>query len=206
MELRTIYFVQNKISHITGFEDVGRTLRSLELGGNRIRVRTRPNLCTRSIFEYLMYCRKSRDWTHLSTSKSCGSGRTRSRSLRLVAKEVRVRITLTLHQNLGTLKSLKILSIQSNRILKLEGIEDLENLEELYLSHNGIEKMEGLEHNVSVFHRIGHPHVDDVVLQHKLRTLDIGNNYVAELEGISHLTQLEELWVSYCRFPQCAAH
>lgn len=37
--LHTIYFVQNRISHITGLEALGRTLRSLELGGNRIRVR-----------------------------------------------------------------------------------------------------------------------------------------------------------------------
>ena len=43
---------------------------------------------------------------------------------------------------------MKILSIQSNRIVKLEGLEELETLEELYLSHNGIEKIEGLENNV----------------------------------------------------------
>ena len=36
--LKTIYFVQNKISKITGLGSVGGTLRSLELGGNRIRV------------------------------------------------------------------------------------------------------------------------------------------------------------------------
>ena len=53
-----------------------------------------------------------------------------------------------LSQNLSALKKLKILSIQSNRIVKLEGLEELENLEELYLSHNGIEKMEGLEKSV----------------------------------------------------------
>lgn len=52
-------------------------------------------------------------------------------------------------QNLDALKRLKILSIQSNRITKLEGLEHLESLEEVYLSHNGIERLEGLEHNVS---------------------------------------------------------
>lgn len=36
--LRIIYFVQNRISRIDGLNGVGRTLRSLELGGNRIRV------------------------------------------------------------------------------------------------------------------------------------------------------------------------
>ena len=36
--LRTIYFVQNRISHIENLNGLGNTLRSLELGGNKIRV------------------------------------------------------------------------------------------------------------------------------------------------------------------------
>lgn len=35
--LKTVYFVQNKISEISGLGSVGATLRSLELGSNRIR-------------------------------------------------------------------------------------------------------------------------------------------------------------------------
>jgi protein phosphatase 1 regulatory subunit 7 len=31
----------------------------------------------------------------------------------------------------------------------MENLEGLVNLEELYMSHNGIERIEGLEHNVS---------------------------------------------------------
>jgi protein phosphatase 1 regulatory subunit 7 len=53
-------------------------------------------------------------------------------------------------KNLDTFKSLKILSLQSNRITKLEGLGGLTNLEEIYLSHNGLKKIEGLEHNVSL--------------------------------------------------------
>lgn len=56
---------------------------------------------------------------------------------------------ITRLKGLGSLKKLKILSIQSNRITKLEGLEVLEDLDQLYLSHNGIQKIEGLEHNVS---------------------------------------------------------
>lgn len=41
-----------------------------------------------------------------------------------------------------------MLSIQSNRITKLENLEDLTALEELYISHNGIETLEGLAANV----------------------------------------------------------
>lgn len=52
-------------------------------------------------------------------------------------------------QNLSALKNLKILSIQSNRLTVIEGLDELESLEEIYLSHNGIEKIQGLEHNVS---------------------------------------------------------
>lgn len=53
-------------------------------------------------------------------------------------------------QNLNTFTDLKILSIQSNRITKMQGLDALVNLEELYLSHNGLTKIEGLEHNVGV--------------------------------------------------------
>jgi protein phosphatase 1 regulatory subunit 7 len=40
-----VYFVQNRISKIVGLETLGPTLRSLELGGNRIRVRTTSSAC-----------------------------------------------------------------------------------------------------------------------------------------------------------------
>jgi protein phosphatase 1 regulatory subunit 7 len=36
--LKTVYFVQNKIPEISGLSSVGVTLRSLELGSNRLRV------------------------------------------------------------------------------------------------------------------------------------------------------------------------
>ena len=51
-------------------------------------------------------------------------------------------------QGLATLAKLRTLSLQSNRITKLENLEDLTNLEELYLSHNGVQRLEGLENNV----------------------------------------------------------
>ena len=57
-------------------------------------------------------------------------------------------------QNLGALKSLRILALQSNRLTKIEGLDELTNLEELYFSHNGIERLEGLDNNVR---RLGSP-------------------------------------------------
>lgn len=41
--------------------------------------------------------------------------------------------------NLLSLTKLKLLSIQSNRIVTIENLDRLVNLEELYLSHNGIQ-------------------------------------------------------------------
>lgn len=41
---------------------------------------------------------------------------------------------------------------QSNRIVKLEGLGSLLNLEELYISHNGIEEIEGLDSLVSNYY------------------------------------------------------
>lgn len=75
---------------------------------------------------------------------------------------------------------MKILSIQSNRITTLEdsGLSELKNLEELYISHNGLTKIQGLEGCL------------------KLKTLDVGANKIEKIENVSHLKELEEFWVS----------
>ncbi|KAF8988901.1 L domain-like protein [Hymenopellis radicata] len=79
------------------------------------------------------------------------------------------------------LPRLRILSLQSNRITKIEGIPP--SVEELYLSHNGVEKIEGLEQCT------------------KLNTLDVGNNFITKVEGVAHLGEtLEEFWVSGNKF------
>lgn len=36
--LKSVYFVQNRISHIAGLQGIGATLTNLELGANKIRV------------------------------------------------------------------------------------------------------------------------------------------------------------------------
>lgn len=86
---------------------------------------------------------------------------------------------LSLSQNISTLSALKILSIQSNRITTLEdsGLSELKNLEELYISHNGLTKIQGLEGCL------------------KLKTLDVGANKIEKIENVSHLKELEEFWV-----------
>ena len=79
--LHTVYFVQNKISKITGIASCT-NLRSLEFGGNKIRV-------GRALIRDLRYSsypeefyRKLRTWKPWSTLRSCGLGRIRLLNLR----------------------------------------------------------------------------------------------------------------------------
>jgi protein phosphatase 1 regulatory subunit 7 len=82
-------------------------------------------------------------------------------------------------KGLDSLQNLKILSIQSNRIRQISGLDELVHLEELYISHNALSSLEGLEK------------------VRGLRVLDISNNQVASVKGLGHLEDLEELWASY---------
>jgi protein phosphatase 1 regulatory subunit 7 len=74
------------------------------------------------------------------------------------------------------LPNLDILSIQSNRIIKIENLEYLVNLTQLYISDNGLTKIEGLEKLT------------------KLNVLDLSNNKIERLENIENLKELEEFW------------
>lgn len=61
--LKTVYFVQNRISTISGLQGLGATLRSLELGGNKLRVNADP-LLSHAIDYDLLFDSKSRTWMH----------------------------------------------------------------------------------------------------------------------------------------------
>lgn len=76
------------------------------------------------------------------------------------------------------MQNLKILSIQSNRLSRISGLEDLPSLEELYISHNALSEISGLDQN------------------HSLRVLDISGNRIGALQNLKHLKKLEELWAS----------
>ena len=77
------------------------------------------------------------------------------------------------------LTNLRILSIQANRLSTLApGLSDLPSLEELYVSHNALTSLDGLESNT------------------RLRVLDISNNQISHLEKLESLARLEEFWAS----------
>ena len=78
------------------------------------------------------------------------------------------------------MSSLRLLALPSNRLTEISptALSALPALEELYLSHNDLSSLSGLE-AVS-----------------RLRTLDVSNNRIAHLTNLAHLEQLEEFWAS----------
>lgn len=74
------------------------------------------------------------------------------------------------------LPNLVIISLQSNRITKIENLEGCPKLEELYISDNGLTKIEGLEPLAN------------------LRVFDCANNQIERIENVKHLANLEEFW------------
>ncbi|GAQ86745.1 hypothetical protein KFL_003090020 [Klebsormidium nitens] len=88
--------------------------------------------------------------------------------------------------DLGGLTGLVRLSLQSNRLTHIAGLEGCAGLEELYLSHNGINTLEGLDGLA------------------RLRILDVSANRVDRVQGLEHLTRLEDLWLNDNQIPSLA--
>lgn len=76
------------------------------------------------------------------------------------------------------LKCIRKISLQSNRLTSMLGFQECVALEELYLSHNGIAKMEGLS------------------TLEKLRVLDVSSNKLTAINDIEKLTRLDDLWLN----------
>lgn len=71
--------------------------------------------------------------------------------------------------------------LQCTRLTEIKNLDELTELTDLYLSENGIVKIQGLDNNK------------------KLTTLDLAMNKITLIENVSHLTELEEFWVSFAQ-------
>ncbi|KAM3338516.1 protein phosphatase 1 regulatory inhibitor subunit PPP1R7 isoform X1 [Capsicum galapagoense] len=166
--LRELYVSKNDVTKMEEIEHF-HELQILELGSNRLRV-----------MELL---------ENMKNLQELWLGRNRIRAV-----------------NLCGLKCIKKISLQSNRLTSMNGFQVLipnscalfivddfilrvsccvvfnlqgcVALEELYLSHNGIAKMEGLSTLVN------------------LRVLDVSANKLTEINDIENLTKLEDLWLN----------
>ncbi|KAG8969455.1 hypothetical protein FRC03_002731 [Tulasnella sp. 419] len=130
--LRTIYFVQNKITKIDHLHHFGATLRSLELGGNRIR--TIENLDALVNLEELWLGKnkiaKLQNLSHL-------------RSLRILSIQSNRLVKL---EGLESLANLEEIYLSHNGILRLEGLDNNLKLRTIDLGSNRIPKIENVSH------------------------------------------------------------
>lgn len=128
----TIYFVQNKISHIEHFDSVGTTLRSLELGGNRIRAIEKLDALT-NLQELWLGKNKLTKLQNLDHLK-------RLKILSLQSNRI------TIIENLEGLEALEELYLSHNGIEQLQGLEKNLNLRTLDVGNNRISVIENLSH------------------------------------------------------------
>jgi len=130
--LRTAYFVQNRISKITGLQGVGASLRSLELGGNKLR--QIENLDALVSLEELWLGKNK--ITKLEKLNNL-------RRLRILALQSNRIIKI---ENLEGLESLEELYLSHNGIERLEGLEHNTKLTTLDVGNNSIPEIENLSH------------------------------------------------------------
>ena len=74
--------------------------------------------------------------------------------------------------------NLTFLTLQANKLDKIQGLDTLVNLKELYLSQNFILKIEGVDKLVN------------------LEILDLAFNKISKLENIETLSNLTDLWLN----------
>ncbi|KAH7884510.1 hypothetical protein F5I97DRAFT_1890018 [Phlebopus sp. FC_14] len=130
--LKTVYFVQNRISKITGLEALGASLTSLELGGNKIR-RIEGLDALVNLEELWLGKNKLPMLENLGTL-------TKLRILSLQSNRI------TKIENLEKLQNLEELYLSHNGVEKLEGLEHNKQLKTLDLGMNFIRTIENISH------------------------------------------------------------
>ncbi|CDZ96948.1 Protein phosphatase 1, regulatory subunit, and related proteins [Phaffia rhodozyma] len=197
-KLETVYFIQNKISLIEGLEGLGHSLRSLELGGNRIReIRGLDKLV--NLEELWLGKNKIRKLENLETL-------TKLKILSLQSNRI---IKL---ENLSSLKDLEEIYLSHNGVLQIEGLGDNKKLRVLDLGNNRIEKIQGLENcteleefwannnkipNLSTLsHLEKHSHLETVYLEHNpCQTNDQAGYRRKVILGLPQLKQVDATFV-----------
>ncbi|KAH8117697.1 L domain-like protein [Phellopilus nigrolimitatus] len=151
--LRTVYFVQNRISKIDGLSSLGASLRSLELGGNRIR--RIENLESLENLEELWLGKNKiskfeglQNLRHLKILSIQSNRITKLEGLEELHSLEELYIShngVELLEGLENNKKLRVLDVSNNYIKKLEGVSHLSELEELWASNNRITTLTDLE-------------------------------------------------------------
>ncbi|KAK9130999.1 hypothetical protein Sjap_011486 [Stephania japonica] len=153
----------NEIFSLNGLSKVSATLKELYVSKNEVpKIEEIDHLINLQILELGSNRLKVMENLHnLTNLQELWLGRNRIRAV-----------------NLCELKCIKKISLQSNRLTSMIGFQDCIALEEIYLSHNGISKMEGLSTLLN------------------LRVLDVSSNKLTAVDDIETLTKLEDLWLN----------
>ncbi|KAI0033556.1 L domain-like protein [Vararia minispora EC-137] len=130
--LKTVYFVQNRITKISGFANVGATLRSVELGGNRIRVIEGLDALV-NLEELWLGKNKITQLENLSQLK-------RLKILALQSNRI------TKIEGLDALENLEELYLSHNGVQRLEGLQHNTKLTTLDVGNNFIPRLENVAH------------------------------------------------------------
>jgi len=92
-------------------------------------------------------------------------------------------------EHLSPLVKLRQLSLQSNRLTSLAGVDECASLEELYVSENRIESLAGM----------------DGTKLPQLILLDVAGNRLRSLDGVQALSLLEDVWANANQLPELEA-
>ncbi|CCM04306.1 uncharacterized protein FIBRA_06477 [Fibroporia radiculosa] len=198
--LDTVYFVQNKISQISGLDSVGTTLRSLELGGNRLR--------------------RIENLDALVNLQELWLGKNKIVKLENLGSLKRLKILsiqsnrITKLEGLEGLDDLEELYLSHNGIERLEGLEKNTKLRVLDVGNNFVKALENLSHSTTLGelwindNRIDTLDTLEPQLKHveTLRTIYLERNPVQASEGVNYrrkvmlaLPQVEQLDATYVR-------
>ncbi len=100
-------------------------------------------------------------------------------------------------EGLENLVQLQVLDLFQNRISKIEGLDELSNLEQLNLQFNQIRKMENLEHltNLKMLNLFENQieKIECVENLASVTILNLSGNKIEKIEGLERLPQLREL-------------
>ncbi|KAF0772762.1 hypothetical protein AaE_002245 [Aphanomyces astaci] len=158
-QLQELYVANNKLTHITGIAALS-TLKKLDLGANRIRVI--EGLDNLYDLEQL--------WL--------GKNKITQIQVCMFASSRTLPTSMAPCMGLEALAKLKIISVQSNRLVSIENLDANANLQEVYLSHNGIAAIQNISH------------------LSKLLILDLGANRIPRIPDMASLQSLEDLWLN----------
>ncbi|ETW83079.1 hypothetical protein HETIRDRAFT_126398 [Heterobasidion irregulare TC 32-1] len=143
--LKTVYFVQNRISTISGLQGLGATLRSLELGGNKLRQIENLDALV-NLEELWLGKNKITKLENLGNLKRLKILALQSNRLTKIEEELYLS-----HNGVQKLEGLQhnlrltTLDVGNNFISTIENLSYLRSLAELWINNNKIPNLQSLE-------------------------------------------------------------